>query len=82
MDVQQVPWYQSRTIITALVMGVVTVLRLAGVVPPDDEALNRIIDAALALGAILVVYLRVEPSPAKAVTDAQAAAFRRPSGGA
>ena len=76
MNVQQVPWYQSRTIVTALVMGVVTVLRLAGVVPPDDDALNRIVDLVLALGAILVVYLRVEPSPAKALTDAQADAFR------
>jgi hypothetical protein len=75
VDVQLVPWYQSRTIITALAMGVVTVLRLAGVVPPDNESLNRIIDALLALGAILVVYLRVEPSPAKAVSDAQRRAF-------
>ena len=82
MDVQQAAWYQSRTIITALAIGIVAVLKLAGVVPPDDVTLGQIIDALLALGAILVVYLRVEPSPAKAVTDAQAAAFRRPSGGA
>ena len=72
MEIPVTPWYQSRTIITALVMLVVTILKLVGVVPPDDKALGAIVDGLLALGAVLVVYLRIEPSSAKPITGAQA----------
>jgi hypothetical protein len=66
-----VPWYQSRTILTALVMFVLTIVELAGV-EVKDFPLDRIIDGLLAIGLVYLSYLRLEPSAPKPLTQAQA----------
>lgn len=74
-NIPVVPWYQSRTIITAIVMGVLAILDAGGVFKMDNELADRIIALVLALGSILVIYLRVEPSPPKPLTQQQAEAL-------
>ena len=74
-EVTPAPWYTSRTLITQLVVGVLIILKLSGVVPPDEDAVGKIIDLVLAVGAIYVTYLRLEPSPPKPITQAQSTAL-------
>ena len=65
------PWYQSRTILMALVMFVLTIVELTGV-EVKDFPLDKIIDGLLAIGLIYISYLRLEPSAPKPLTQAQA----------
>jgi hypothetical protein len=65
------PWYQSRTILTAVIMMVLSVLEWSGV-RVGDFPLDRVIDGLLALGTIYIAYLRLEPSVPKPLTQAQA----------
>jgi hypothetical protein len=69
--VQSVPWYTSRTIITSLIMMVLSVLEISGVTIKDFP-LDRIVDGLLAIGTIYIFYLRLESSPPKPLTQAQA----------
>lgn len=74
-EVAPARWYTSRTLVTQLVVGVVLVLRLAGVLPDDEELTGKLVDLVLVVGAIYVAWLRVEPSPPKPLTNGQTTAL-------
>ena len=73
--VEVVPWWQSKTMLTALVMGVVAVLQIAGLIAKvDSGTIDAIVAAVMVAGSIYVAIRRTQPTPAAPITQAQATA--------
>lgn len=74
-DMQPVPWYTSKTMVTALIMGILALLDALNVFKMDNELAERIVELVLVVGAIYIAYRRREPTPPQPITQAQADAI-------
>ena len=74
--IEVVPWYTSKTMLTALVMGLLAVLQIVGVIAKvDTETVEIVVAFAMLVGSIIVGYRRQEQTPAEPLNQAQADAL-------